>query len=103
VDEHAWTEEHQAALQAAWARAERHLREARSLLDIGEAALGYFHNFIEHNEQGLALDELAHAADKLDAPAKFWTLLRTAAHEMQLTAADETHGAAVQIVERHIS
>jgi hypothetical protein len=51
-----------------------------------------FHEFIDHNEQGLALDELAHAADEFDAPAKFWMLLQMAAREMQLTAADEDHG-----------
>jgi hypothetical protein len=99
VDEHVSIEEH----RLAWGRAERHLREARSLLDVDEAALGFFIEFVEHNEQGLALDELAHAADKIDAPMKFWTLLRKAADEMQLTVADETHGDAVQIVERHIS
>ncbi len=62
-----------------------------------------FHEFIDHNEQGLALDELAHAANEFDAPTKFWTLLQMAAREMQLTAADEIHGSAVQIVERRIS
>jgi hypothetical protein len=103
MDEHAWTEEQQAALRASWDRAEKHLREARSLLTLDDNALGMFHEFIEHDEQGLALDELAHAAHEFDAPTKFWMLLQMATREMQLTAANETHGSAVQIVERHIS
>jgi hypothetical protein len=86
VDEHGWTEEQQAALRASWDRAERHLREARGLLNVDDNALGMFHEFIDHNEQGLALDELAHAADEFDAPTKFWMLLQMAAREMQLTA-----------------
>jgi hypothetical protein len=103
VDEHVWTEGQQTAFRGSRDRAEKHLREARSLLDVDDAALGLFHEFIDHHEQGLALDELAHAADEFDVPTTFWVLLQMAAREMQLTAADETHGSAVQIVERHIS
>lgn len=60
-----------------------------------------FQEFIGHNELGLALDELAHAADGLPAGPEFWSLLRLAADEMDLTEADTTHGSAVQIINRH--
>ena len=95
------SEERQIALRAAWARAEHHLRRAEELLRADGTALRWFREWIEHNEQGLALDELAHLGDSSDAPAEFWSLLRLAAEEMELTEADEIHGEAVRIVNQH--
>ena len=92
------SEERQIALRAAWDRAEHHLRRAEGLLRADGAALRLFREWIEHNEQGLALDELAHLGEGSDVAAEFWSLLRLAAEEMELTEADEIHGEAVRIV-----
>jgi hypothetical protein len=56
-------------LGEAWRRAVAHLdRARRALTDPGDVTLVLFDGFRDHNELGLALDELSDVADAQRAP-----------------------------------
>ncbi len=77
------------ALEASWARTRGHLREARRLIDGGDALTAAYlraaDEFVAANELELAMTELEAAGDAVGAPKPFWAALARAADEMELT------------------
>lgn len=57
-----------------------------------------YREYRQHNELGLAFDVLVAVAQERQARAECWVALLDAAREMDLTAADETHGGSVAVV-----
>jgi hypothetical protein len=63
-----------------WRRARTHLSAARlSLPDSEASGLEWADEFLDHNELGLALDQLADVAGEQDAPRSVWDELQAAA------------------------
>jgi hypothetical protein len=87
-----------------WRRAGAHLDQARrSLTDPGDDALAQFDEFLQHNELGLALDELAEVARARRAPRVVWEELRAAAATMGLDSGDLAHGASVRLISERLT
>jgi hypothetical protein len=61
-----------------------------------------FWNFIEHNEQELALGELAYIGDERHPPPRFWQLLWSAAELLELTPAG-IYGDEIALVRKYLS
>jgi hypothetical protein len=80
-------------LGASWERTRGHLARAWILLPAGESEpLNRYHEFLDHNELGLASEELEAVGQERNAPAAFWFALAEAATEMKLTnVADRCH------------
>jgi hypothetical protein len=84
-----------ARLKSSWDTTSKHLTAARALLPLvpiasdDGATLENFEQFLEHNELGLALDELAGVGLKNGASVAFWKLLKLAAENMHLPDQDE--------------
>jgi hypothetical protein len=91
-------------LQESWDRTTAHLAAARDHLPALDATTrGYVNEYLEHNELGLALDVLVDAGEQTGGaePAGFWTSLRAAIAEMQVSPDDPVHGDSVREVLRH--
>lgn len=77
-------------LLESWQRTRMHLAAAAALLPatLGESAEGGplqgYAEYLEHNELGLALDELEGLAQVNAVTPAFWTALAEAAAEMKL-------------------
>ncbi len=81
-----------------------HLDRARALLtDPQDGALVLFAEFRDHNELGLALDQLADVAEAQRAPRTVWKELSAAATAMRLGKADAMHGGAVRRINEHLA
>lgn len=81
-----------------------HLDRARAFLtDPQDGALVLFAEFRDHNELGLALDQLADVAEAQRAPRTVWKELSAAAIAMQLGEADAVHGGAVRRINEHLA
>jgi hypothetical protein len=81
-----------------------HLDRARAFLtDPRDDALFLFDEFRDHNELGLALDQLADVAEAQRAPHAVWKELSAAAVVMRLGDADAVHGAAVRRINEHLA
>lgn len=86
-----------------WRRAEAHLDQARqSLADPDEETLALLDDWRDHNELGLALDQLAEIAHAQRAPRAVWKELRAAAAAMGLDCDDPGHGATVRQISGHL-
>lgn len=76
-----------------WKITKQHLKTAvallpSSLIEYPEnegGSLKEFHEYLEHNELGLALDELAGLGEANHCPAEFWRELAATAESMGLT------------------
>jgi hypothetical protein len=87
-----------------WRRAEAHMDQARlALTDPADGALALFEEFRDHNELGLALDQLADVADAQRALRAMWEELQAAATVMELHQDDPGHGATVRRINAHLS
>lgn len=79
-------------LMSVWRRATAHLDRARAFLtDPGDDALGLFDEFRDHNELGLALDQMADVAETQRAPRAVWKELSAAAVVMRLGETDAVY------------
>jgi hypothetical protein len=73
-----------------WARIRRHLGRARlEFRADDDDALARYQLFLDHNELGLALDELDAVGRERTMPGAFWSALADAAREMQDSARAE--------------
>jgi hypothetical protein len=91
-------------LPEVWRRAEAHLGQARrSLTNPDDEALALFDEFRDHNELGLALDQLADVAHVQRAPRIVWQELWAAAAVMSLDRDDPGYGAAVRRISEHLA
>jgi hypothetical protein len=73
-------------LAASWERTRGHLARAWILLPAGDSeSLNRYHEFLDHNELGLASEELEAVGGERRAPTAFWFALAEAATEMGLT------------------
>jgi hypothetical protein len=87
-----------------WEAATGHLEVARHALpDPDEAKLGLYREYLDHNEQGLAFECLAYAAESQGAPREAWASLLLAAESMELDENSFPHADAVRVVLRHTS
>ncbi|MFF4215422.1 MafI family immunity protein [Streptomyces nondiastaticus] len=94
------------ALQASWNRTRGHLNAARvHLTGLPNISLSATHEFLEHNELGLAFDCLVDLGDALDLPLTFWQHLDRAAREMRLysDALRKPHLTAADLCRRHLT
>ncbi len=71
-----------------WSKTEQFLLKAKSFTsknssDDGEL-LKDFDEFIEHNELGLAYDQLIYLSESVNFPKDFWKEMLSAAKEMRL-------------------
>jgi hypothetical protein len=81
-----------------------HLDRARALLTNPEdAALYLFDEFRDHNDLGLALDQLADVAEAQRAPLAVWKELSTAASVIGLGEADPVAGGAARRINGHLA
>ena len=81
-----------------------HLDKARALLtDPQDGALVLFAEFRDHNEPGLALDQLADVAEAQRAPRTVWKELSAAAIVMRLGEGDAVYGDAVRRINEHLA
>jgi hypothetical protein len=86
-----------------WRRAVAHLDQARrSLTNPGDEALALFEDWRDHNELGLALDQLADVAHAQRAPRGVWEELRAAATVMGLDS-DPGYGVTVRMISEHLA
>jgi hypothetical protein len=69
-------------LKASWSRSRGHLENA--FAQLSPTAAETFHEFIEHNELELALEELERLGDATSAKGLFWESMLKAALEMKL-------------------
>jgi len=91
-------------LESVWSRAGAHLERARAFLtDPQDDALALFDEFRDHNELGLALDQLADVAEAQRAPRAVWKELSAAAVVMRLGDADAVYGGAVRRINEHLA
>jgi len=91
-------------LKSVWRRAKAHLDRARaSLTDPEDDALGLFDEFRDHNELGLALDQMSDVAEAQRAPRAVWKELSAAAVVMGLGEADAVQGGAVRRINEHLA
>lgn len=74
----------------------------RCLTDPGEEAFAQFDEFWQHNELGLALDELAELARAQGALGVVWEELRAAATVMRLDSGDLERGATVRWISERL-
>jgi len=72
-----------------WSKVESLLKKACEALAIDSSETQQFSEYLDHNELGLAWDELAELGQS-DGGRTFWLLMSQAAHEMQLTES-QTH------------
>lgn len=87
-------------LLAQWREAERLLREAADALGAFDRTC--FDDWLVHNEQGLAFDELVHHADQRNAAPTIWRTLAQAAEAMEIGPSDWPHGDSARIVTDHL-
>ena len=86
-----------------WRRAGVHLDRARASLTYpADEALGLVVEFQDHNELGLALDQLSDVSDAQRAPRPVWEQLSAAATVMEITQDDPVHGATVRNICKHL-
>ena len=72
-------------LAASWDRTRVHLSRAWVELPSGERdGLAQYHDYLDHNELGLAMEELERVGRLRSAPSTFWAALADAAAEMGL-------------------
>jgi hypothetical protein len=89
---------------AVWRRAGTHLDQARlALTNPGDEALALFDEFRDHNELGLALDQLSDVAHAQLAPHAVWEKLQAAATVMGLDKDDPDYGATVRRISDHLA
>jgi hypothetical protein len=90
-------------LRKIWRRAAVHLEQARMALPDrrGQALMQYL-EFLEHNELGLALEELAEVARAQQAPRAVWTELLAAAGVMGSGENDPVYNETVQRIREHL-
>jgi hypothetical protein len=79
-------------LKQSWEQTQGHLTRARILLPGGGSDdLRCYQEYLDHNELGLACEELERAGERRNAPALFWAALADAASEMRLTEEAELY------------
>jgi hypothetical protein len=91
-------------LKSVWGRPGAHLDRARAFLtDPQDDALVLFDEFRDHNELGLALDQMADIAEAQRAPRAVWKELSAAAGVMRLGEGDAVYGGAVRRINEHLA
>lgn len=89
-----------------WDRTEALLKEARCALpparpaDVGD--LGWYFQYLEHNELGLAFNDLVFVARDRGAGLECWRALALAADSMRIGPTDQDHGEAAELVLEHL-
>jgi len=79
------------------------LESARySLVDPDEAKFGFYREYLDHNEPGLAFECLVRGADAQRAPRVVWEMLSQAAELMELGEEEFPHGPFVRVVVEHL-
>jgi hypothetical protein len=93
-----------APLSELWAAVRQVLEAARGqLTSPGDKDLGVYHEFLSHNELGLALDALVDVAVLQRSAGEVWRSLGSAAEMMGLEPDDSIHGATVEKIQDHLA
>jgi hypothetical protein len=93
-------------LHRSWERTEALLKRAQQALPPAQpedvADLGWYFQYLMHNELGLAFHDLVFVARDRGAGPECWRALSLAADSMRIDSADPDHGEAAELVREHL-